>query len=203
MTMNPRAAFFDAIAEKWDGWEDLAVLERRLAAGLEELGLGDEENVVDVGCGTGNLTRAVLAKLSPEGHVFAVDLSPRMIEVAKRKVSDPRASWHLGDARRLLLPAATCDRVICYSVWPHLEDRVVVAAELRRVLKPGGSLHVWHLASRQRINDIHAGAGEAVRHDLLPPAEETAGLLAAAGFRIAVARESASDYLVTAEKPRE
>jgi len=200
MTSNPRAVFFDGIAEKWDGWEDLAALEQKLAVGLTELGVHADEKVLDVGCGTGNLTRALLAKLSPAGRVIAVDISPRMIDVARSKVSDPRVSWHPEDARRLPLADNACDRVICYSVWPHFEDRKAVAAELGRVLKPGGSLHVWHLISRHKINEIHAGAGEAVCRDMLPPAQETADLLAAAGFRIATARESDAGYLVTAVK---
>ena len=201
MTSNPRADFFDGLAERWDGWEDLATLEQRLAAGLDEFGVRADETILDVGCGTGNLTRALLVKLSPAGRVFAVDISPKMIEIARRKVPDARVSWHSEDARRLTLGEGSCDRVICYSVWPHFEDHPSVAAELRRVLKPSGSLHVWHLIPRQRVNEIHAGAGEAVCRDTLPPAEETAEVLAAAGFRIALTSESAGGYLVTAVKP--
>jgi ubiquinone/menaquinone biosynthesis C-methylase UbiE len=201
MISNPKVVFFDGIAERWDGWEDLPALERKLAVGLDELGVRADERVLDVGCGTGNLTRALLAKLSPAGRVFAVDISPRMIEVARRKVADPRVSWHAEDARRLSFGDGACDRIICYSVWPHFEERRAVAIELGRVLRPGGSLHVWHLISRQKINEIHAGAGEAIRRDMLPPVEETAALLASAGFRIATASESAGGYLVTAVKP--
>lgn len=203
MTENHRIAFFDTIADKWDGWEDLSALERKLADGLEELGVCADERVVDVGCGTGNLTRALLGRLSCNGKVIAVDISPRMLEVAKRKVSDPRVTWHPTDARRLPIGDASCDRVFCYSVWPHFEDRAAVATELGRVLTPGGSLHVWHLIPREKINEIHAGAGEAVRGDVLPPATETAELLASAGFRIVTASESNGRYLVTAVKPED
>jgi ubiquinone/menaquinone biosynthesis C-methylase UbiE len=201
MTENHRTAFFDTIADKWDGWEDLPALDKKLAGGLDEFGVRADETVVDVGCGTGNLTRALLRRLSPKGKVIAVDISPRMIEVAMRKVSDPRVSWHRADARQLPIGDAECDRVLCYSVWPHFENRAAVAAELGRVLTPGGSLHVWHLIPRHRINEIHAGAGEAVRGDVLPRAAETAEVLAAAGFRIVTASESDGRYLVTAVRP--
>jgi len=201
MTVNPRAAFFDSIADQWDGWEDLAVLERRLAAGLEEFGVGPNEKVVDVGCGTGNLTGALLGRLSAAGEVVAVDISPRMIEVARSKVADPRVSWHAADARWLPLGDASCDRVFCYSVWPHFAERETVAAELLRVLRPGGSLHVWHLIPRDRVNEIHAHAGEAVRGDWLPPAAETAALLAVAGFQVSAASEADGRYVVTAARP--
>ncbi len=201
MNANPRAAFFDSIAEKWDGWEDTVALTRKLVTGLEDLGVGPDETVLDVGCGTGNLTRALLAKLSAAGRVVGVDISQRMIKVARNKVSDERVAWHAADARRLPLANASCDRVICYSVWPHFDDRVAVAAELHRVLRTGGCLHVWHLIPRERINEIHASTGEAVRHDTLPPAEETAKLIAGAGFQIATAVETQEIYLVTAAKP--
>ena len=202
MTANPRAAFFDAIADKWDGWDDIAVLRQRMAVGLREIGLRPDETVLDIGCGTGNLTLALLAALSPVGRVHAVDISRRMIEVARAKVADDRVTWHVEDARRLPLSAASCDRVLCFSVWPHFEDRRAVTAELMRVLRPGGSLHVWHLSGRQRINEIHSSAGEAVRGDVLPPARETAELLAAMVLRVAEVVDADDRYLVTAVKDR-
>jgi demethylmenaquinone methyltransferase/2-methoxy-6-polyprenyl-1,4-benzoquinol methylase len=201
MSDNPKAAFFDGIAEQWDGWEDLPVLMGRLAAGLEEFGVGAGETVLDVGCGTGNLTRALLDRLSAAGRIVAVDLAPRMIAAARRKVPDPRVEWHVVDARRLPCADASCDRVICYSVWPHLDDRPAVTRELDRVLLPGGCVHVWHLISRERVNQIHATADEAVRHDVLPPAPQTARLFADTGFRITAAVETPESYLVTAVKP--
>ncbi len=201
MNTNPKASFFDGIAEKWDGWEDLDALARKLATGLEELGVGADETVLDIGCGTGNLTLALLARLSTAGRVVAVDISPRMIETARRKVADERVTWHAGDARSLPLMDASCDRIICYSVWPHFDDRAAIIAEFGRVLRPGGYLHVWHLIARERVNEIHAAADAAVRHDLLPPAQETAQLLAGAGFQITSVVENQERYLVTVIKP--
>lgn len=200
MIDNPRAAFFDSIAEKWDGWEDLPALARKLAAGLDEIGAGAGETVLDVGCGTGNLTRALLDRLSPTGRVVAVDLAPRMIEAARRKIDDARVQWHVVDARRLPHPDHSFDRVICYSVWPHFDDPAAIAVEFRRVLRPGGSLHVWHLSSRARINEIHTGAGEAVCRDLLPPATEIVLLLSELGFAVTRAVDDSERYLVTAVK---
>jgi demethylmenaquinone methyltransferase/2-methoxy-6-polyprenyl-1,4-benzoquinol methylase len=200
MTDNPKTAFFDGIAEKWDGWEDLAAMRARLAEGLEELGVGANETVLDVGCGTGNLTLALLARLSPEGRVVAVDISTRMIAEARRKVSDPRVAWHAADAARLPLPDASCDRAICCAVWPHFDDRAAAAAELRRVLRPAGLLHVWHLVPRGRVNEIHAAAGEAVSRDALEPAREAARLLERLGFVVTAAVDDARRYLVTAFK---
>jgi demethylmenaquinone methyltransferase/2-methoxy-6-polyprenyl-1,4-benzoquinol methylase len=201
VNVNPRAQFFEGIADRWDGWEDLEALAKKLATGLEELEVGASETVLDVGCGTGNLTRALLTRLSAAGRVVSVDLSPRMIGRARSKLSDARASWQVADARHVPLAGEACDRVICYSVWPHFEEPEMVARELQRVLRPGGCLHVWHLGSRERINSIHASAGEAVRHDVLPPAAEVGRLLEKAGFCLSAVVETPERYLVTAVKP--
>ncbi len=201
MTENHRVAFFDGIAELWDGWEDLPSLSGRLAAAFLDLGLGPDERVADVGCGTGNLTSALLAHLSPRGRVLAVDISPRMVEVARGKIEDERVTWLVGDVTDCERLPAGLDRVLCFSVWPHLDDPVAAARRLFVALRPGGALHVWHLASRDKINEIHRGAGAAVRDDVLAPGEQTAEALRAAGFHVSEVIDDESRYLVTGLRP--
>jgi len=198
MIDDAKAAYFDRIADKWDGWEDLPSIAAKLGAGLDELGISPDELVIDVGCGTGNLTLALLSRLSPAGRVVAVDISPRMVEEAGRKIRDPRVDWRVADVRRLPLPDSACDRAICLSVWPHIEDREAAAEELGRVLNPGGRLHIWHLSSRETITQIHASAGGPIQNDVLPPAAETAAILERHGFIATCVIDDASRYLVTA-----
>lgn len=197
---HAKAEYFDGIAERWDGWDDLEALGRKLAEGLARMDVGASETVLDVGCGTGNLTRALLDRLGSSGRVVAVDLSARMIEVARAKVADRRVAWHVACAQRLPLEAGSCDRVVCCSVWPHFDDPVVAGAELARVLRAGGHLHVWHLISRTRVNAIHASAGPAVQQDVLAPARDTAKLLSGLGLHVTEAVESDTHYLVSAVK---
>ncbi|MBN1959347.1 MAG: class I SAM-dependent methyltransferase [Deltaproteobacteria bacterium] len=200
MSPNLRVAFFDDIAEKWDGEQDLDALTVKLNSGLDKFNISANEKIIDVGCGTGNLTKALLNKLSDAGSIIAVDISSRMVDIARKKVPDLRVTWHIEEARRLSLGNDSCDRAICYSVWPHFDNHHEVALEFSRVLKPGGSLHVWHLMPRQKINEIHAQADQSVSKDILPSAEETAHVLQLVGFQIITANESDSEYLISAVK---
>lgn len=196
-----KAAYFDDIAGSWDGWHDLPSLAAALATGLAELGVGRDETVLDVGSGTGNLTAALLKRLSPAGRVVAVDISPRMIEAARAKFADPRVVWYVAGAEALPLPGGACDRAICLAVWPHLDDPEAAAAEFGRVLRPGGILHIWHVASRCEINRIHESAEGPIGSDLLPPAAETAALLDRCGLEVIRAIDDDSRYLVSAVSP--
>ena len=200
MLDKAKVKFFDGIADKWDGWEDLDLVAEKLAVGLDELGLGPDEVVLDVGCGTGNLTLALLEKLSDAGRVVAVDISPAMLAKAREKVRDSRVSWHVGDALRLPIANETFDRIICFSVWPHFTQLAAVTQELRRLLRPGGALHVWHTSSRATINAIHAKAGEAVANDVLEPAAATARLFEECGLAPYAIEDDDSRYLVSALK---
>ena len=200
MTSNPKADFFDSIADKWDGWEDLEGLMPKLQAGLDELGLTADESVLDVGCGTGNLTAALLGRLSFKGRVAAVDISPQMIEIARHKIQDARSVQRIADVKHLPFDDASFHRAICYSVWPHFDNKKAAVRELCRVLKPNGALHVWHSISRERVNEIHADASPAVCNDLLEPAERAAGLLRGMGFQVTAAIDTEDRYLVSAIK---
>ncbi len=201
MNSDPKRDFFDGIAAKWDGWVNPDVLSSALSRGLNRFNVGPDETVIDLGCGTGNLTQALLMRLSDRGRVIAVDFSPRMLDEARCKVRDPRAEWINAAAESLPLGDASANRIICFSAWPHFSSPHYVALEMRRALKPGGLFHVWHTESRETINAIHAGAGKAIHQDMLAPAAELARLLEECGFDVLTAEEDDEQYLVAARKP--
>jgi ubiquinone/menaquinone biosynthesis C-methylase UbiE len=201
ITTNPRLEFFDSIAGQWDGWHDLEDLTRKLDAVLETLGIEPSATVLDLGCGTGNLTIALLnGTLGPTGRIVAVDISEKMLELARRKVTDTRVAWHCAAADQLPLEDGAIDHVICFSAWPHFHDPLEVVRELRRVLRGGGYLHILHLISRADVNRIHAVAHPSVHHDLLVPACDTADLLAKNRFGIVTMTDDDQCYMITACK---
>ncbi len=201
MSVDTKIKFFDGIADKWDSWEDLEMVAQKLSRGLDDLGVTADETIVDVGCGTGNLTRELLNKLSPNGRIIAIDISNEMVQRAREKVSDPRVEWNVGDATRMPIADHSVDRIICFSVWPHFENPKTAIDEFKRVLREKGTLHVWHMSSRATINEIHASAGDAVANDVLVPATETATLLEQYGFAPYEVIDDPERYLVSARRP--
>lgn len=198
-----RVEFFDRLAGSWD--EEVAgpAHLERLRAEVMALDLGGGETVLDLGCGTGNLTVLLAGRVGAAGRVWAVDISPAMLERAREKLGDnPRVEWVRADAGALPIPDESLDAAVCLSAWPHFRDPRGVAAELHRILRPGGVLHILHLDGRETINELHRGIGGAVVGDLLPPAEELKLLLEEVGFEGVAVRDEPDSYRVTVVRRR-
>ncbi|MGQ0537108.1 MAG: ubiquinone/menaquinone biosynthesis methyltransferase [Methanobacteriota archaeon] len=134
---------FDAIADRYDAANTAMTLSwdarwrRRVAARVAPQ---PGERILDVGCGTGRLAGAVLAR-EPRASVVGVDLSSRMIHVARQEARGKRpAAFVAGDALRLPFPDARFDAAINGFVLRNVPDPGRFFSEMRRVLRPGGRL---------------------------------------------------------------
>ena len=97
------------------------------------------DSVLCVGLGTGNELVHLRAR-TLDIDVFGIDISPAAIARAGQKAAkqNGRTALALMDARRLAFPDASFDRVLCYHVTDFLDDAECSAAEMLRILKPGG-----------------------------------------------------------------
>jgi SAM-dependent methyltransferase len=102
---------------------------------------------LDVGCGTGALTTAVLASADPAA-VDGVDPSDGFIEHARTAIDDPRASFRTGDAQSLPVPDREVDAVVSALALNFVPDPVRAVAEFARVTRTGGvvAAYVWDYA---------------------------------------------------------
>jgi ubiquinone/menaquinone biosynthesis C-methylase UbiE len=103
--------------------------------------------VLDLGCGTGVVTRAIAARDGFAGTVTGVDQSPQFIAAAERLAADEglgdRVELVVGDAHALDFPAASFDVAVAHTLVSHVRDPLTVLAEAARVIRPGGSVAVF------------------------------------------------------------
>ncbi|WP_345606431.1 class I SAM-dependent methyltransferase [Pseudonocardia adelaidensis] len=107
---------------------------------------------LDVGCGTGALTSAVLRVTEP-AEVQGVDPSDGFLAHARDLVADQRARFSVGDARALPFPDGRFDAVVSGLVLNFVPDPAAAAAELARVAAPGGvvAAYLWDYADGMQM----------------------------------------------------
>lgn len=138
----------DAYEPSWQ--EQLAEAQSALLASASPAA---EEHVLDVACGTGLVTFAAARAVGPGGRVLGVDLSARMVEIARQRATDlnlPNCSFVRMDAESLALPDTSFDVALCALGLMYVPDPEQALRELRRVLRPGGriAIAVWGERSR-------------------------------------------------------
>lgn len=175
--------FYDAVA--WLLGE--RAVKRRL---IEQAAIAPGHDVLDLGSGTGTLVLLV-KELCPAARVSGVDIDPRILAIARRKVAAAGVDVQLveGSATDPPFPPASFDRVLTTLVLHHLttpQKREALAAA-RRLLRPGGRLHVADWGKPQNALMRVAALG----FQLFDGGETTAAnlrgelphLMSAAGFR--------------------
>ena len=126
---------------------------------------------LDVGCGTGALTEAVLDAADPSA-VVGIDPSPEFLGVAQSHVSDPRARFEVGDARALPVASDGYDAVVAGLVLNHVPDPAPAVTEMVRATRPGGMVgaYVWDYGGEMQLmryfwDAVAATDAEAAAHD--------------------------------------
>jgi SAM-dependent methyltransferase len=127
---------YDAYMGRWS---------RRIAPRfLDWFGAPPAFDWLEVGCGTGALTEAILARAAPASLV-SVDPSEGFIATARRRIADGRVTFRVGDAQALDEPDGSRDAIVSGLVLNFVPDGQRALLEMKRILRPGGRIgfYVW------------------------------------------------------------
>ncbi|HET9447362.1 MAG TPA: class I SAM-dependent methyltransferase, partial [Steroidobacteraceae bacterium] len=124
---------------------------------FERYGLPARAQIADIGCGSGEITSRLAARF-PEAQLIGVDILEGSVAYARRRYASlaPRVRFEQGDAFELKLPADQFDLVVCRHMTQAVPEPQRVLAELCRICKPGGWVHVLS----EDYGMIHAAAGK-------------------------------------------
>ena len=191
--------FFNTRAATWDE----KVAERdvsKLEAMLARIEISPGDTVLDVGTGTGVFVPFLLKKIGSKGRLVCLDFAEGMLDIAREKKFNGNINFLCADIKNSGLPDEAFNAVVCYSVFPHFDDKPKALSEICRVLQPGGRLFIAHTSSRQTINDIHRSLPEVCGH-VFPENEEMQRLLSEAGFDDIRISEGQEHHFLSARKP--
>ena len=154
---------------------------------------------LDVGCGTGAMTKTILLRAAPKS-VKGVDPSPGFLRYAKADVDNARASFLVGDAAALPVATASVDLAVAALSLNFVPDPVSAVAEMARATRPGGTVaaYVWDYAEKMEklrvfwdaavaLDPSAAALDEGVRFPLCR-SDALSGLFASVGLRDVEAR---------------
>ena len=113
-------------------------------------------DVLETAAGTGILTRAIAARLTPSARIVATDLNQTMLDHARTRLRDGRVEWRQADALALPFPDQSFDAVACQFGAMFFPDKVHGYAEALRVLKARGHFffNVWDEISENEFADV-------------------------------------------------
>lgn len=114
---------------------------------LSLLGIRAGERVLDVGCGSGAVTREIARRVGPTGSVVGLDQSPGLLAIARELARDAglldRLEFADGDALRLPFRDDSFDAALAVTVLAHIPHGEDAVPELVRVVRPGGRIGVF------------------------------------------------------------
>lgn len=206
MINEHRKEFFNRYADQWlDMWykDNETGTYTRFDTEFERLfklvPIAKGDHVLDLGCGSGVLVPHILERLGSTGRLYEVDYAEKMIAANQRLHTDKRITFLVSDVLHLEMEPASCDLVICFACFPHLDHKDEALKIMSGALKKGGHLAIAHFLSSQEINDHHRKA-PAVMHDTMPEKQEMNRLFTEANLIVESSADHAGFYLMLGRK---
>jgi 2-polyprenyl-3-methyl-5-hydroxy-6-metoxy-1,4-benzoquinol methylase len=162
--------------------------------------LGDlrGKRVFEPGCGAGPLTLRLAEWVGAQGMVLALDACPGMVTRCGQAIS---AHAHVqvvqGKAEEVEIERASWDLILCFRLYPHLEDAGAFLHRCSGWLAPGGDLVIANLEGSEELNAMHARL-HGVHNDRMPSGDELSLRLRDAGWRVEEVSDEADDFFLRA-----
>jgi len=187
--------FFSARAAGWDSRfpDDGPVY----AAAVGELRLREGDAVLDAGCGTGRALPALRAAVGQRGIVIGADLTPEMLTAAVEAGRQDLARLLLADVSRLPLSDGCLHAVFAAGLISHLPSPASGLRELARVVRPYGTLALFHPVGRAALA---ARKGRTLTPDDVRAEPNLRTLLASSGWQLTSYTDEADGYLALAAR---
>lgn len=186
---NEVIQFFNRLAPNWDA--DMVRNEDVIKTILNNAGVETGKDILDVACGTGVLIPDYISR--GVASVTAIDISPKMIEIAQSKflyklrssdnsgkglenVERPDTGGNFKSTNLSIICGDVesydfekqFDSIVLYNAFPHFPDPDRLISVLSEKLKPNGILTIAHGMSREKINSHHKGSASHVSNGLMP-----------------------------------
>jgi 2-polyprenyl-3-methyl-5-hydroxy-6-metoxy-1,4-benzoquinol methylase/predicted membrane protein len=162
-----QAAFFDSLSPKWEEERHLPTAE--IQALLAPCHLKRGERVLDIACGNGLIDDELIFE---GAEVTGIDVSPLMIENAKKKHPEGRISYFCRDFYAFE-DRKSYDVLLVFDAYPHFADKDAFERKAASLLAKGGRLYILHSSSRAKVNARHEGEKvHSVSTPLMSPEKE-------------------------------
>lgn len=164
------SSFFGRVAGEWDDLRTQLFGSSFTAPALLAL-LPRDWTVADLGCGTGNAAELLAGRVK---KVIAVDGSEVMLRAAKKRLEPMKGvEFRVGPLEDLPLPDGSVDAAVCVLVLHHIDRPEKAAAEMRRIVRPGGRVVVVDMFEhdrreyRHRMGHKHLGFSQSRAQSML------------------------------------
>lgn len=183
--------FFD---EKAAGWREIP--RKKIDRLLSPLPVAAGDRVLDIGCGTGVLEPALLAR---GAAVDAIDLSPQMIARARQKEENRGANFAVADFYTFAARGGY-DHALVFDAYPHFLDKPRFADRAAALLKEGGTLWIFFDAGRAEINGRHTAQNDLLSRPLRSAPREAEVFFPR--FRVISMTDTAENYCIGLKKEK-
>jgi ubiquinone/menaquinone biosynthesis C-methylase UbiE len=193
--------YFDNAAEKWDSKFKTPKLISFLEKLVPQFNLKPGQQILDVGTGTGVLIPYLTKAVGSAGLINAVDLSEKMVQKCKAKHKHVNnVDITVGNIEDTAFPVESFDAVICFGVFPHLENKRKALQNINKILKYGGKIIIAHALSSEELQIHHKKVSRHVAHAAIPPKNQMTQLLKQTKFIEISIKDEPGCYLCTARK---